>query len=248
MNLADLKKPFDPERVSWRVGSTTQDKSKGMMLAYIDARDVQDRLDDVCGVENWQCRYSLQDKTTICEIGVKIGDEWVFKADGAGATDVEAEKGQLSDSFKRAAVKWGIGRYLYDIDSPWVEVEPAGRSVKMKASEKPKLIAALRRVGQPPTHQPDPPKDAESKTTKPPASTPPKPSGDEAKDKAKDWARRAIVTVKGMRGRADDFNVWYTEAIRGAIGRLDAVDPKLKAELVQEISDTLDSINPVGVL
>lgn len=146
MNLNDLKKPFDPERVSWRVGSTTQDKSKGMMLAYIDARDVQDRLDEVCGIHSWQCRYSLHDKTTICEIGIKVGEDWVWKADGAGATDVEAEKGQLSDSFKRAAVKWGIGRYLYDVDSPWVEVEPAGRSVKMKAGEKSKLIAALRRV------------------------------------------------------------------------------------------------------
>lgn len=177
MNLADLKKPFDPERVSWRVGSTTQDKSKGMMLAYVDARDVQDRLDEVCGAENWQCRYSLQDKTTICEIAVKVGENWVWKADGAGATDVEAEKGQLSDSFKRAAVKWGIGRYLYDVDSPWVEVEAAGRSVKMKASEKPKLLAALRRVGHPAAPKAEP-ASTNTPPAKTPASEPPKPSGE----------------------------------------------------------------------
>lgn len=135
MNLADLRKPFPPDRISWRVGSTTKDKSKGMALAYIDARDVQDRLDEVCGVEGWQCRYvPMHDKKTVCEIGIFVERaqaptrpgavwEWIWKADGAGDSDVEAEKGALSDAFKRAAVKWGVGRYLYDLDSPWVELD-----------------------------------------------------------------------------------------------------------------------------
>ena len=52
-----LTAPFDPARVSWRVGSTNKDKTRGMALAYIDARDVMDRLDDVCGPEGWQRRY-----------------------------------------------------------------------------------------------------------------------------------------------------------------------------------------------
>lgn len=139
MNLADLKKPFPPEKISWRVGSTTKDKSKGMALAYIDARDVQDRFDEVCGVENWQNKFPHANGKTVCEIGirtvkswleqatdgtfVRVPDEWIWKADGAGDSDVEAEKGALSDAFKRAAVKWGVGRYLYDLDSPWVELE-----------------------------------------------------------------------------------------------------------------------------
>lgn len=133
MNLADLRKPFPPERISWRVGSTTKDKSKGMALAYIDSRDVQDRLDEVCGPENWQSRYPHANGKTVCEIGIRLSHgtpgqhdhfvEWVWKADGAGDTDVEAEKGALSDAFKRAAVRWGIGRYLYDLESPWVELD-----------------------------------------------------------------------------------------------------------------------------
>jgi hypothetical protein len=48
---------------------------------------------------------------------------WVRKSDGAGETQVEGEKGAISDALKRAAVKWGIGRYLYDLDSPWVPCE-----------------------------------------------------------------------------------------------------------------------------
>lgn len=133
--LKQLSAPFDPARVSWRVGSTTQDKTKGMALAYIDSRDVQDRLDIVCGAAGWQCRYPHAGQKTVCEIGVKIGDEWVWKADGAGDSDVEAEKGALSDAFKRAAVKWGIGRYLYDMDSPWVAIVQKGKSYVISDSE-----------------------------------------------------------------------------------------------------------------
>ena len=140
MNLADLKKPFPPERISWRVGSMTGDKKKGMALAYIDARDVMQRLDEVCGPENWECRYPHAAAKTVCEISIFIKDKWVTKADGAGDSDVEAEKGALSDAFKRAAVKWGIGQYLYDLESPWVELDDKKRIVP---GEFPKLRALL---------------------------------------------------------------------------------------------------------
>ena len=123
MDLAKLKAPFPKDRVSWRAQTLTKDGGKAMALAYIDARDVMERLDEVCGPENWQKRYSHADKKTVCEIGIKVGGEWVWKADGAGDSDIEAEKGALSDAFKRAAVSWGIGRYLYDLDTPWVPCE-----------------------------------------------------------------------------------------------------------------------------
>jgi len=157
---AALAAPFPAGRVSWRLGATTADKSKGRALAYIDARDVMERLDAVCGVGGWQCRYPHANGKTVCEIGILITrsgvqhgndfwDGWVWKADGAGDTDVEAEKGALSDAFKRAAVRWGVGRYLYDLDSPWVEIEKAGNSYKIKASEMQRLdkLAAARGAG-----------------------------------------------------------------------------------------------------
>lgn len=124
-----LKKPFPLKAVHWRVGSTTKDKDKGMALAYIDARDVMKRLDDVCGIGGWQARYPTQfDGTLICELGIKIDGEWVWKSDGAGATDYEGEKGKVSDAFKRAAVHWGVGRYLYQLGSEWVPIKAQGRS------------------------------------------------------------------------------------------------------------------------
>lgn len=136
----DLAKPFPPDRVSWRVGPTNRDKTKGMALAYIDARDVMERLDAVAGPAGWQCRYPHANGKTVCEVGLFIEQpgrpmEWIWKADGAGDTDMEASKGALSDAFKRAAVRWGIGRYLYDISSPWVEIEAHGKSFVIKESE-----------------------------------------------------------------------------------------------------------------
>ena len=124
-----LKEPFQPELIHWRVGATSGDKKSGIALAYIDARDVMKRLDDVVGTVNWQCRYPF---AGCCEIGIReSGDTWIWKSNGAGETDVEGEKGQYSDAFKRAAVMWGVGRYLYYLKNQWVPIVPAGRSYKL---------------------------------------------------------------------------------------------------------------------
>lgn len=120
-----LSAEFPRDAISWRAQSVTKDGNKAMALAYIDARDVMERLDAVCGPSNWQDRYEFAGARTICYLSIRVGDQWVTKADGAGDTAVEAEKGAISDAFKRAAVKWGIGRYLYALDAPWVPCECA---------------------------------------------------------------------------------------------------------------------------
>jgi hypothetical protein len=129
-----LKRPFDYKRISWRVGATKKDDKgtpvSGIALAYIDARDVMQRLDDVFGL-NWQCRYTHADKKTICEIGVLIDNTWVWRANGAGDSDIEAEKGATSDAFKRAAVLFGIGRYLYELPNVWCPLKVHGKSASL---------------------------------------------------------------------------------------------------------------------
>lgn len=146
MDLSKLKEPFPPEKISWRVGSTTQAKDKGMALAYIDPRDVMGRLDEVCGPENWQALHPHANGKTSCKIGIKIDGEWIWKENGAGDTDFEADKGAFSDSFKRAAVLWGIGRYLYDTPNVWVEIEPMGKSYKIANPKDARLIGALEKA------------------------------------------------------------------------------------------------------
>ncbi len=141
--------PFAAEEIDWRVGSTTQDKSKGMALAYLDARAVMDRLDAVCGADGWQCNYIVSGPLAVCNMGLRMpAGEWVWKADGAGASDIEAEKGMLSDALKRSAVRWGVGRYLYQMDSPWVELEAAGRSFRIPAAERKKLDEVHEKAAQ----------------------------------------------------------------------------------------------------
>jgi hypothetical protein len=136
----DLSAPFEAELIDWRCGSTNSDKTKSMALAYVDARTVMDRLDAACGFDGWQCNYTQGvNGSIVCNLGILVAGDWIWKADGAGATDVEGEKGALSDALKRAAVRFGVGRYLYDMRSPWVEIEPYGRSYKIKDSELKKL-------------------------------------------------------------------------------------------------------------
>jgi hypothetical protein len=116
-----LAAPFPREAVSWRAQTITKDGDKALALAYLDARDVRRRLNEVCGPENWSCEhYDCGGGKLGCRISIKINGEWVSKTDGAGDTQVEAEKGAFSAALKRAAAAWGVGEYLYDLKSPWV--------------------------------------------------------------------------------------------------------------------------------
>lgn len=90
---------------------------KGVDLAYIDARQAMDLLDDVCGPENWQCEYKQVKDVVYCGIAILTDSGWVWKWDAGDESNIEAEKGEASDAFKRAAVRWGVGRFLYSIDS-----------------------------------------------------------------------------------------------------------------------------------
>lgn len=126
--LAQLKQPFDPRFVKWRVGATNKDKTLGIALAYIDSREVTKRLDDVCGLGGWQDRYIPIDGGFICELDIEVDGRWVTKSNAAGNTKVEPIKGGASDSFKRAASTWGIGRYLYYLPNVWVPIKQSGSS------------------------------------------------------------------------------------------------------------------------
>lgn len=96
----------------------TRPGAGGMQLAYIDARQVMDRLDEVVTPEAWQSDFKEIKGNVYAGIGIKVDGEWIWKWDVGTESNQEEEKGEASDSFKRAAVKWGIGRFLYSIKSP----------------------------------------------------------------------------------------------------------------------------------
>ena len=119
-----LKQPFPAKEIKWRV-QTYGKSNKGhwaMVLAYIDARAVMDRLEKVVGFSNWQDNIkSLDNGKTFCELSIKVNDEWITRTGVAGETNVEKEKGGASDALKRAGVKFGIGRYLYHLTTNFAE-------------------------------------------------------------------------------------------------------------------------------
>lgn len=122
-DLARLAEPFPARDVEWRIGQcgTTRDgRAWAKVLAYVTNRAIQDRLDAVCGPGGWRNEFrEWQGGAVLCGLSVRVGAEWVTKWDGAENTDIEAVKGGLSGAMKRAAVQWGVGRYLYDLDEGW---------------------------------------------------------------------------------------------------------------------------------
>lgn len=114
-----LRKPFAANEVEWRVqksGISSGNRPWAMVLCYVTNRAIQNRLDEVFGMANWRNEYvRWGENSALCGISARIDGEWITKWDGAGDTNIEATKGGLSDSMKRAAVQWGIGRYLYNL-------------------------------------------------------------------------------------------------------------------------------------
>ena len=132
MSDEDLKKliePFPAADIEWRVQRAGKNGERvwAMVFAYVTNRAIQDRLDAVCGPANWRNEFvGGPVGGVLCGLSINIYGEWVTKWDGSDNTDVEAVKGGLSGAMKRAAVQWGIGRYLYRLESNWANIHEGG--------------------------------------------------------------------------------------------------------------------------
>lgn len=130
-----LAEPFEPTEVKWKPQLVRN--SRALACAYVDARVVEDRLDAIFGVAGWQDSYQpLENGAVMCRLRVRVGQEWIEKSDVGGQSDQPDEgdrtKSAFSDALKRAAVKLGIGRYLYRLPSVWVDYDPQTRQLKTK--------------------------------------------------------------------------------------------------------------------
>lgn len=102
-----------PDEIDVRVGSVS---AKGVsLLLYKDARCDMNILDETYGPTGWQRKHEVINGNLYCGIGIwnKEINEWVWKWDCGTESYTEKEKGEASDSFKRAAFNVGIGRELY---------------------------------------------------------------------------------------------------------------------------------------
>ena len=110
------------DEIDCRIGSNTD--SGASLLLYKDARVDMRILDEEYGPKNWQRRHEVVNGNLFCTIEVWDSDKgcWVSKQDVGTESYTEKEKGEASDSFKRAGFNWGIGRELYTAPFIWVNI------------------------------------------------------------------------------------------------------------------------------
>lgn len=133
IDLAALAAPFPEKCIDWRIaqaGLKGDGLPWGKVLAYVDARAVQNRLDEVCGIGGWKVEYHVVTGGFMCALSIRIEGDWVTKWDGSDETDVEPFKGGISKSLVRAASVWGIGRYLYDLGTSWADFNEVSRNTR----------------------------------------------------------------------------------------------------------------------
>ncbi len=150
---AALAEPFEPADVDYRPQgkpSSRNGKDYARCLAYVDARAVATRLDDVVGIDGWQFNWepvaSAGGKVTAAKGTLAI--HGISKSDVGDGDATETTKASVSDALKRCAVLWGLGRYLYGMPAEWAEVDVRdGKIAGLATGEITRLRAKLPRRG-----------------------------------------------------------------------------------------------------
>jgi hypothetical protein len=249
MQLTD---PFPAGDIEWRVQrqGVKNGKPWALVVPYVTARAVAERLDDVFGPMSWQVHYRQLTEPSGAGGGTSrtVGfmstisvsespEEWVDKEDGAPLTEIESIKGGISDSFKRAGVVWGIGRYLYKTEQQWaVFSEKGSHSTKIENTfykwDPPQNALPLPKVM--PTHAPAP----ENRV-----ATPSRPSeGDLQLEGESDTDQEKSYYIEEMKKLVDQLTdegqqiAWGSAAQRATTQPLAAVK-KAKATLARVVME-----------
>jgi hypothetical protein len=114
--------------IDCRIQSIGQNKTGAVgttVLLYKDARVDMNVLDETVGAMNWQREHSVVNGNLYCTISIwdEVKEQWISKSDVGTESNTEKEKGQASDSFKRAGFNWGIGRELYSAPFVYIQLD-----------------------------------------------------------------------------------------------------------------------------
>ena len=142
--MDDLRAPFPESSIEWKVQTcgVSGNGPWAMVCAYVDARSLQDRLDLIFGPLGWQTTYREasggSEAGFLCSLSVHVeGRGWVSKEDGAPSTDIEPLKGGISSAFKRVCSSgFGIGRYLYGLETNFADCQPDPKEPERKKKAK----------------------------------------------------------------------------------------------------------------
>lgn len=131
---------LNADEIDVRIGTSKKNDIKEIVgasyLLYKDARVDMALLDEEVGAMNWQRKHEFKDGKLYCSVGIYDEDkeQWIWKEDVGTESMSEAEKGQASDSFKRACFNWGIGRELYTAPFIWISALPKEDLAKVRMS------------------------------------------------------------------------------------------------------------------
>lgn len=249
-----LSAPFEPTEVKFKPGAVSGHRA--LALAYVDARVIQDRLDEVLGVLGWQDSYKvLPDGSVMCRLRIRLGDQWITKVDVGGPSEQpdggDRTKAAFSDALKRAAVKFGVGRYLYRLPALWADYDPQRRQFVrppvLPAAALPSRKTNKSAAAAEPAPEPSAPA--------PPRTVPARPSrredrkalpanGEELRRRLEDYDRRlaaqelcapgdlvAFIILAGEQaGHGKDLAAWTEPAIRLAVDQTRVFEAKCRQE------------------
>lgn len=147
------KRLLRADEIECRQGQWNKEKTRYSVLLYKTARTDMDILDEIFGSENWktthyevkgkdfcmiEVRVKFSHKTGETSYGKEVEDfnyEWVGKSDCGSESNIEAQKGESSDAFKRAGFQWGIGRELYSAPQIWLDKSVNAWDLKVEQIE-----------------------------------------------------------------------------------------------------------------
>jgi hypothetical protein len=146
--LAQLSEPFDPSEIKWRVTHKSKDERRGAVIAYADPRAYQDRLNKIVTPAGWSSSYHVCTLTNImrargsnkevmsgkvlstCKVTIDgigehsgTGEDWADEECAMTSSDAQA--------FKRACSAFGLGRYLYNLEEVWVDLDEHKRPKRL---------------------------------------------------------------------------------------------------------------------
>lgn len=252
-----LAAPFPPDKLGWK--PQTVSGSRALAVAFIDARDVMDRLDQVVGPFGWRDGYVvLPDGNVVCTLELRCGDgPFIPKSDTGGESDQKDDgdkrKAAFSDALKRAAVKWGIGRYIYSLPSQWLDFDPKSKQI-VGTPKLPPWAVPGNRAAATPDPRSRPAQTAQQPVEEKPAKGMPA-TGEElerrladkdqllaAQGKCKPGDLMAHVVAAGVRqGLEKDLAAWTGAAIRLAIDETKAFEARcVTARANEEQQQALD--------
>jgi hypothetical protein len=161
--LETLIRPFDPREVEVKIQAVNRDRTRAQVVAYVDARTVLDRLDEAVGPTGWSDSYEVLTNSTDGEGRRLVEVKCALTVLGVSKEDVgegDSLKAAFSDALKRAAVKFGVGRYLYRLPKVWANLDERGNIKDLEAVKR--ALFGGEADNAPPWEDKPPPKSAKS--------------------------------------------------------------------------------------